>query len=110
MESQEDIDRFDEDTEEGLSISVEDLEDPGGDISPSFNVVQAQEQTRSQLAGWLIIVFGASSVFSLLIAAATLVFSESNTKEDFTRDILTLVVTTQSGLVGTAVGFYFGKS
>mgnify|MGYP001072325308 CR=1 FL=1 len=84
----------------------------------SFKLEEKQEATRSQLATFLLKMLAGTLTASLvLIVALTLVsvFVPREREEAFeqtsnlAKDLITLILTTQTGLVGTALGFYFGS-
>lgn len=68
-----------------------------------FDPEQAQESTRSFLAKVLVFLFAGSSTIMLILAFIT----DFESKEKL-KDFSTIIITTQSTLVGTALGFYFG--
>jgi hypothetical protein len=99
-----DMDRDDSEIEVG--------EDPGGPLSTGFtefNIVKEQEKTRAELAKWLVQTFMVSigATFVLILIALLWVDQE---KTPLLKDFLSIVLTIQSGLVGSAIGFYFGKN
>jgi hypothetical protein len=75
-----------------------------------------QEETRSDLAKFLIYGFAATiaGVFAIILIDKISYYSaKDEMKEKIkdqtgTKDLITLVLTTQSTLVGAAIGFYFG--
>lgn len=69
----------------------------------NYNPEKAQENTRSTLALMLISLFAATNMLMLI----SLFFLEYQ-MEDKTKDFVTIILTTQGTLVGTALGFYFG--
>lgn len=73
-----------------------------------------REKTRSKLAEFLIYSFigTIAAIFVIIIVDKTFYYLASD-KEKFkeqpgTKDLITLVLTTQSTLVAAAIGFYFG--
>ncbi|NJP09841.1 MAG: hypothetical protein HC866_10415 [Leptolyngbyaceae cyanobacterium RU_5_1] len=80
-------------------------------------LAERQEETRGALATSLIGILKWVVGFLLLlivvdrIAASTFAFHGKKYEYDSTgsKDIATLVLTSLSGLVGTALGFYFGS-
>jgi len=84
----------------------------------SFKLEEKQEATRSQLATFLLKMLAGTLTASLvLIVVLTFasVFVPRERDEPFeqasnlAKDLITLILTTQTGLVGTALGFYFGS-
>jgi hypothetical protein len=69
-----------------------------------FNIVKAQEETRSLLAKWLL-----GMLCTTLLASFLVMSSKSLKDEPDLKNMLTLIITSQGTLVGTALGFYFGK-
>jgi hypothetical protein len=80
------------------------------------NLPLIQEDTRSDLAKWLVRGFVATIVGIFLIILIDKIFyysASDTTKEKIkdqtgTKDLVSLILTAQSSLVGAAIGFYFG--
>lgn len=100
------------------------------DIGKVFDIVQShetplkpttlaerQEETRGELAKRLIAILQWVVIFLLLLTVvdriAAGIFAFNGRKYEYnhteSKDIATLVLTSLSGLVGTALGFYFGS-
>lgn len=73
-----------------------------------------REKTRSKLAEFLIYSFmGTVAAIFVIIIIDKIFYYIASDKEKFkeqpgTKDLITLVLTTQSTLVAAAIGFYFG--
>ena len=73
-----------------------------------------QERTRANLAKGLVYGFiGSVGIIFLIIVIDKFFYYTSPDKDKFkeqpsTKDLITLVLTTQSTLVAAAIGFYFG--
>ncbi|WP_286396712.1 hypothetical protein [Pseudanabaena mucicola] len=80
------------------------------------NLPLIQEETRARLAKWLVRGFVATIVGIFLIILIDKIFyysASDTTKEKIkdqtgTKDLVSLILTAQSSLVGAAIGFYFG--
>jgi len=80
------------------------------------NLPLIQEQTRSELAKWLVrgFVITMGGIFVIILVDKLFYYSASDaTKEKIkdqtgTKDLVSLILTAQSSLVGAAIGFYFG--
>jgi hypothetical protein len=83
--------------------------DTASGTTQPFNLTQAQEQTRGRLAQWLIATLAASYFISLLMIAFVLFGFGKQEQQTFAKDVITIVLSTQAGLVGSALGFYFGR-
>lgn len=79
---------------------------------------ERQETTRSQLATFLIRILAGTLIasFSLIILLTVMAgFVDDAKKETFkensslVKDLITFILTAQTGLIGTALGFYFGS-
>lgn len=79
---------------------------------------EKQEQTRSQLATFLIKILAGTLVASfslivILIIASTFADERRAASLDkqnaLVKDLVTFILTAQTGLIGTALGFYFGS-
>lgn len=99
-----------------------------GTLSPSldiprfdkipFNIQERQENTRAELATRLISILSRTIVASFGILIGLLIMSifvdeKKSSSFDKTsalvKDLATVIFTAQIGLVGTALGFYFGS-
>lgn len=83
-----------------------------------FTLAERQETTRSQLATFLIKILAGTLIasFSLIIILIVMShFIDQNQVESFNKtsslvkDLITFILTAQTGLIGTALGFYFGS-
>jgi hypothetical protein len=73
-----------------------------------------QERTRSRLAKYLVrsFVYSVIGIFAIIVIDKVAYYVSCD-KEHFkeqpsTKDLITLVLTTQSTIVAAAIGFYFG--
>jgi len=82
-----------------------------------MDIPTRQEITRSELAKWLVISFVSTmaGIFALILFDKTYyIFASDSAKDKLkdqqtgTKDLISLVLTAQSSLVGAAIGFYFG--
>lgn len=69
-------------------------------------VGKQREATRTNLAMWLVKVFGCSLAASFLLVGIT-AFSPTGDKT-FIKDFIPQIITPQLTLLGVAIGFYFG--
>lgn len=79
---------------------------------------EKQEETRSKLATFLIKMLATTLVSSFLLVVI-LILSTSfmdekkaefiEKKSTLVKDLVTFIITAQTGLIGTALGFYFGS-
>ncbi len=79
---------------------------------------ERQEQTRAQLATTLIRILAGTLVGSFILIITLIIMSivvdekravtleKNNT---LAKDLITFIITSQTGLIGTALGFYFGS-
>ena len=79
---------------------------------------EKQEQTRSQLATFLIKILAGTLIasFGLIILLIVMSVIVETDKEPvfvkniaLAKDLITFILTAQTGLIGTALGFYFGS-
>lgn len=79
---------------------------------------ERQETTRSQLATFLIKILAGTLIasFSVIIILTVMAgFVDERKKEtlkensSLVKDLITFILTAQTGLIGTALGFYFGS-
>lgn len=73
-----------------------------------------REKTRGTLASRLLWLIIGTAFGSFLLVAVDLVSNLSDEQQsdldtDFASDVITLLITTQSTLAGSAIGFYFGN-
>lgn len=84
-------------------------------VETSFNLETSQEKTRAWLAKALVIVYGGTifsfllfSCFELLLPQITNTAVTEKTL-DALKDIFSLLLTSETGIIGTALGFYFAN-
>lgn len=80
----------------------------------SNDLPRIRENTRSGLANKLLYSLIGSYISSFIILIAVITYPVDNQEEKseiytYSKDIMTLLISTQTGLVGTALGFYFGS-
>lgn len=87
-------------------------------VEKEFNLQASQETTRSQLATFLVRILSRTIIasFSLVIVLLIMsIFIDDKKTSSFdktsalVKDLITVILTSQIGLVGTALGFYFGS-
>jgi hypothetical protein len=87
-------------------------------IETGIKLEERQETTRSQLATFLIKILAGTltASFGLIILLTVMSgFVDEKKIESFDRtsslvkDLITFILTAQTGLIGTALGFYFGS-
>jgi len=87
-------------------------------VNTGIKLEERQETTRSQLATFLIRILAGTLTASfglilLLIVASGFVDDKKVASFDKTsslvKDLITFILTAQTGLIGTALGFYFGS-
>ena len=87
-------------------------------LDTGIKLEERQETTRSQLATFLIKILAGTltASFGLIIILTVMsVFVDERKVESFDRtsslvkDLITFILTAQTGLIGTALGFYFGS-
>ena len=66
-------------------------------------IAESQESTRGKLAIAVISIYGTT----ILLCFATIGFGIA---EGERKELLTLIITSQATLIGSAIGFYFGKN
>lgn len=67
-----------------------------------------QEKTRAWIAKALVIIFGSTIGGVLFFISIEVLFPHNVSKEDL-KDISTLILISETGIVGTVLGFYFGN-
>ena len=103
---------------ETKEVNVEKLLPTQTDVSSK--ILEKQEETRSQLATFLLCILAGTLIGSFtLVAGLTILpividFDEKKAKSlsenrVLLKDLVTFVYTAQTGLIGTALGFYFGS-
>lgn len=87
-------------------------------VGEKLTLSERQEVTRSKLATFLIWILAGTltasfSLILLLIIMTTFVDERKATNLEKTstlvKDLITFILTAQTGLIGTALGFYFGS-
>ena len=84
----------------------------------NLKIQQKQEETRSELATFLVKILYRTLIGSFVLVAGLIVASitveekkaDSLAKNTtLVKDLITYLLTAQTGLIGTALGFYFGS-
>lgn len=97
---------------------VQSLLPPQKNTSLEELLAQRQEETRSELATFLIKILAgtlAASFFLLLVLVLMPVFVDESKANNLSKnmslvkDLVMFILTAQTGLIGTALGFYFGS-
>jgi len=105
-----------DESKEKSDPDIEDIDELGGATeaeSVGFNenfisqtsrerIAESQESTRSNLAIAVIGIYGSTLLLSFLVISFEL-------DKDQRKEVLTLILTSQSTIIGGAVGFYFGN-
>ena len=75
------------------------------------SIPRQQEQTRGWLAKTLVktLIGTVAATFVVILVDKVLVALEKNTENQGLREIITLIWTSETALIGTALGFYFGS-
>ena len=66
-------------------------------------IAESQESTRGRLAIIIVSIYGATILFCFAVISLSIAKEER-------KEILTLIITSQATLIGSAIGFYFGKN
>lgn len=64
------------------------------------------ERAQAWIVKALVIIFGSTIGCCFFLLAVETIFSSGN-RENF-KDIVTLILVAETGIVGTVIGFYFG--
>jgi hypothetical protein len=87
-------------------------------LETGIKLEERQEATRSQLATFLIKILAGtlSASFGLIILLTVMIGIVDEKKAEalqknssLVKDLITFILTAQTGLIGTALGFYFGS-
>ena len=65
------------------------------------------EKAKAWVAKALVIIFGSTIACCFALVVIEIIFGRSNF-EDW-KDIVTLILVAETGIVGTVIGFYFGE-
>ncbi|NJL51660.1 MAG: hypothetical protein HC930_04575 [Hydrococcus sp. SU_1_0] len=66
-------------------------------------IAESQESTRGRLAMTIVSIYGSTILFCFIVIGFGMAKGER-------KEILTLIITSQATLIGSAIGFYFGKN
>lgn len=103
---------FDEQSSEDFAFVVEELTSQEKENLKGF-LLKSREETRSAIAKRLITLLGVT-VASTIILSVVVILAPSNatdreSKFTFSKDVFSILLSTQTGLIGAALGFYFGS-
>ena len=65
------------------------------------------EKTKAWIVKALVIIFGSTIACCFALVIIQIIFQRGKT-EDW-KDIVTLIIVAETGIVGTVIGFYFGE-
>ncbi len=65
------------------------------------------EKTKAWIVKALVIIFGSTIACCFALVIVEIIFQRGS-REDW-KDILTLIIVAETGIVGTVLGFYFGE-
>jgi len=65
------------------------------------------EKTKAWIVKALVIIFGSTIACCFVLVIIQIIFQRGS-REDW-KDILTLIIVAETGIVGTVLGFYFGE-
>jgi hypothetical protein len=71
--------------------------------SSKTRIAESQESTRGRLAISIVSIYGLTILLCFVIIGFGIAEGER-------KEILTLIITSQATLIGSAIGFYFGKN
>ena len=71
--------------------------------SSKAKIAESQEFTRGKLAVAIVSIYGATILFCFAVIGFGIAKGER-------KEVLTLIITSQATLIGSAIGFYFGKN
>lgn len=66
------------------------------------------ERAKAWVVKALVIIFGSTIACCFALVIVEIIFGRSNF--DHWKDIVTLIIVAETGIVGTVIGFYFGES
>lgn len=66
------------------------------------------ERAKAWIVKALVIIFGSTIACCFALVIVEIIFGRSNF--DDWKDIVTLIIVAETGIVGTVIGFYFGES
>lgn len=107
-----------DDTQLNKTVELVPVQDVFPRLGEKFNIQESQEQTRAKLATFLVTILSRTIIASFALVLGLLLISifvdEKKTSSfdktsSLVKDLITVILTSQIGLVGTALGFYFGS-
>ncbi len=117
------VDKDDSRINKDIEVPVQDVFPSLSNVIPSlgnkkFDIQESQEITRAKLAIFLVNILARTILASFALVISLLIISifvdEKKTSSfdktsTLVKDLITLILTAQIGLIGTALGFYFGS-
>lgn len=97
--------KFSTESERSLVPQSPPSENPLKNNPAPLDLQRTRERTRQQLASLLLGTYASTNLAVLIVAGIGYFYTPKN---DQTYNLLTLLITSQTTLVGTALGFYFG--
>lgn len=107
-----------DDTQVNKNVELVPVQEIFPSLGKKFSIRESQEQTRANLANFLVAILSRTIIASFTLVIVLLIISifvdeKKSSSFDKTsalvKDLITVILTSQIGLVGTALGFYFGS-
>ncbi len=89
------------------TVAVDSNEKPFSKKGKSADLRSTSEKAKAWIVKALVIIFGSSIACCFALVIVEIIFGRNNA-EDW-KDIVTLVLVAETGIVGTVIGFYFGE-
>ena len=90
-----------------ITAAINNDEKPFSKKGKLVDLRSGSEKTKAWIVKALIIIFGSTIACCFALVIVEIIFHSGKT-EDW-KDIVTLILVAETGIVGTIIGFYFGE-
>ena len=90
-----------------ITAAINNDEKPFGKKGKLVDLRSGSEKTKAWIVKALIIIFGSTIACCFALVIVEIIFQRGS-REDL-KDIVTLIIVAETGIVGTVLGFYFGE-
>ncbi len=88
-------------------VAVDSDEKPFGKEGKSADLRSTSQRAKAWIVKALVIIFGSTIACCFALVIVEIIFPRGSA--DDWKDIVTLILVAETGIVGTVIGFYFGE-
>ena len=90
-----------------ITAAINNDEKPFSKKGKLVDLRSGSEKTKAWIVKALVIIFGSTIACCFALVIVEIIFHSGKTED--LKDIVTLIIVAEKGIVGTVLGFYFGE-